>query len=169
MKLCWCELFQLIFSLFETYPEMQNVFLPFTGMVLDDLKNSKQLRAHALRWVFHFWINEPCASIRKLDHWPKKWTQKTAATRSMHLVWYGTGNRPGGGTKPLINDRLVLLTSAEYWEQSITFVSSVDLMKMISFLPAAVQVLFVERSLHCYHHRDLWGPIAFGVGRIASY
>ena len=40
--------------------------------------------------------------------------KKTAATRSMHLVWYGTGNRPGGGTKPLINDRLVLLTSAEY-------------------------------------------------------
>ena len=181
MKLCWCELIQLIFSLFETYPEMQNVFLPFTGMVLDDLKNSKQLRAHALRWVFHFWINEPCASIRKLDHWPQKMDnrcvnvpgKKTAATRSMHLVWYGTGNRPGGGTKPLINDRLVLLTSAEYWEQSITFVSSVDLMKMISFLPAAVQVLFVERSLHYYHHRDLWGqiasPIAFGVARAVSY
>uniref|UniRef100_A0A1B6EFS4 Globin domain-containing protein n=1 Tax=Clastoptera arizonana TaxID=38151 RepID=A0A1B6EFS4_9HEMI len=36
-------------SLFETHPDVQQVFLPFSGIELEDLKHSKQLRAHALR------------------------------------------------------------------------------------------------------------------------
>ncbi|KAK4022374.1 hypothetical protein OUZ56_007844 [Daphnia magna] len=36
-------------SLFESHPDMQSVFLPFTGLVLDDLKKSKLLSEHALR------------------------------------------------------------------------------------------------------------------------
>ncbi|XP_067009497.1 neuroglobin-like [Anabrus simplex] len=36
-------------SLFETHPDVQAVFMPFSGLPLDELKQSKQLRAHALR------------------------------------------------------------------------------------------------------------------------
>ncbi|XP_034241848.1 neuroglobin-like [Thrips palmi] len=36
-------------SLFETHPDVQEVFMPFNGIELEDLKHSKQLRAHALR------------------------------------------------------------------------------------------------------------------------
>lgn len=36
-------------SLFETHPDVQQVFMPFSGIELEDLKHSKQLRAHALR------------------------------------------------------------------------------------------------------------------------
>ncbi|XP_067009721.1 neuroglobin [Anabrus simplex] len=36
-------------SLFETHPDVQAVFMPFSGLPLDDLKQSKQLKAHALR------------------------------------------------------------------------------------------------------------------------
>ncbi|CAH0768824.1 unnamed protein product [Bemisia tabaci] len=36
-------------SLFETHPDVQQVFMPFNGIELEDLKHSKQLRAHALR------------------------------------------------------------------------------------------------------------------------
>lgn len=36
-------------SLFETHPDVQEVFMPFSGLQIDDLKHSKQLRAHALR------------------------------------------------------------------------------------------------------------------------
>lgn len=36
-------------SLFETHPDVQQVFMPFSGIQIDDLKHSKQLRAHALR------------------------------------------------------------------------------------------------------------------------
>ncbi|XP_057381350.1 cytoglobin-2-like [Daphnia carinata] len=36
-------------NLFESHPDMQSVFLPFTGLVLDDLKKSKLLSEHALR------------------------------------------------------------------------------------------------------------------------
>ncbi|GFG36275.1 hypothetical protein Cfor_00807, partial [Coptotermes formosanus] len=35
--------------LFETHPDVQQVFMPFKGIELEDLKHSKQLRAHALR------------------------------------------------------------------------------------------------------------------------
>ncbi|XP_024086038.1 cytoglobin-2-like, partial [Cimex lectularius] len=35
--------------LFETHPDVQQVFMPFNGIELEDLKHSKQLRAHALR------------------------------------------------------------------------------------------------------------------------
>lgn len=37
------------FSLFETHPDVQQVFMPFSGIELEELKQSKQLRAHALR------------------------------------------------------------------------------------------------------------------------
>ncbi|XP_039283623.1 cytoglobin-2 [Nilaparvata lugens] len=36
-------------SLFETHPDVQDAFMPFSGIELEDLKHSKQLRAHALR------------------------------------------------------------------------------------------------------------------------
>ncbi|CAB3378948.1 Hypothetical predicted protein [Cloeon dipterum] len=36
-------------SLFETHPDVQETFLPFSGMELEELKQSKQLKAHALR------------------------------------------------------------------------------------------------------------------------
>ncbi|XP_049789655.1 uncharacterized protein LOC126195185 [Schistocerca nitens] len=36
-------------SLFETHPDVQQVFMPFNGIAIEDLKHSKQLRAHALR------------------------------------------------------------------------------------------------------------------------
>ncbi|XP_046653418.1 neuroglobin-1-like [Daphnia pulicaria] len=39
----------MFINLFETHPDMQSVFLPFTGVVLDDLKKSKLLSEHALR------------------------------------------------------------------------------------------------------------------------
>jgi Globin. len=38
-----------LFSLFETHPDVQQVFMPFKGIELEDLKYSKQLKAHALR------------------------------------------------------------------------------------------------------------------------
>ena len=48
MKSLLCNFFP-DFSLFETYPDVQSSFRPFNGMILEDLKKSKQLRAHALR------------------------------------------------------------------------------------------------------------------------
>ncbi|RZF42886.1 hypothetical protein LSTR_LSTR013173 [Laodelphax striatellus] len=36
-------------SLFETHPDVQDAFMPFSGIELEDLKHSKQLKAHALR------------------------------------------------------------------------------------------------------------------------
>ncbi|KAI5709922.1 hypothetical protein M8J76_015437 [Diaphorina citri] len=36
-------------SLFETHPDVQQSFMPFNNIELEDLKHSKQLRAHALR------------------------------------------------------------------------------------------------------------------------
>lgn len=36
-------------SLFETHPDVQQSFMSFNGMDIQDLKHSKQLRAHALR------------------------------------------------------------------------------------------------------------------------
>lgn len=35
--------------LFETHPDVQDVFLPFRGISREDLKYSKELRSHALR------------------------------------------------------------------------------------------------------------------------
>lgn len=35
--------------MFETHPDVQQVFMSFEGIELEDLKHSKQLRAHALR------------------------------------------------------------------------------------------------------------------------
>lgn len=37
------------FRLFETHPDVKDVFMPFNGMKVDELQHSKQLRAHALR------------------------------------------------------------------------------------------------------------------------
>ncbi|XP_059474560.1 cytoglobin-2-like [Neocloeon triangulifer] len=36
-------------SLFETHPDVQETFLPFNGVALEELSQSKQLKAHALR------------------------------------------------------------------------------------------------------------------------
>ncbi|XP_025425683.1 neuroglobin-1-like isoform X1 [Sipha flava] len=36
-------------SLFETHPDVQQSFMPFKGVDLEDLKHSRQLRDHALR------------------------------------------------------------------------------------------------------------------------
>ncbi|EEB14769.1 Globin D, coelomic, putative [Pediculus humanus corporis] len=36
-------------SLFETHPDVQESFMSFSGVDIEDLKHSKQLRAHALR------------------------------------------------------------------------------------------------------------------------
>ncbi|OXA57113.1 cytoglobin-2 [Folsomia candida] len=36
-------------SLFETHPDVKEVFLPFNGIKHEELQHSKQLRAHALR------------------------------------------------------------------------------------------------------------------------
>lgn len=35
--------------LFETHPDLQEIFVPFKGLNQDQLRNSKELRAHALR------------------------------------------------------------------------------------------------------------------------
>ncbi|KAF0758616.1 neuroglobin-1-like [Aphis craccivora] len=43
--------FLLILSLFETHPDVQQSFMPFKGVDLEDLKHSRQLRDHALRKV----------------------------------------------------------------------------------------------------------------------
>ncbi|KAK6182322.1 hypothetical protein SNE40_010033 [Patella caerulea] len=37
------------FSLFETHPDVQDVFMPFKGKSKEDLKQNTQLRSHALR------------------------------------------------------------------------------------------------------------------------
>ncbi|XP_068204243.1 globin CTT-VIII-like [Palaemon carinicauda] len=39
----------IFIKLFETHPDVQEVFMPFRGVALEDIKQSKQLRAHALR------------------------------------------------------------------------------------------------------------------------
>ncbi|XP_050526146.1 neuroglobin-1-like [Daktulosphaira vitifoliae] len=36
-------------SLFETHPDVQQSFMPFKGVEIEDLKHSRQLRDHALR------------------------------------------------------------------------------------------------------------------------
>ncbi|XP_075225764.1 globin CTT-Y-like [Lycorma delicatula] len=41
--------YKISVPLFETHPDVQQVFMPFSGIELEDLKHSKQLRAHALR------------------------------------------------------------------------------------------------------------------------
>ena len=41
--------FVLYVRLFETHPDVQDVFMPFKGGSVDDLKHSSQLKAHALR------------------------------------------------------------------------------------------------------------------------
>lgn len=43
------HLLLLFFSLFETHPDVQQSFMPFKGVDLEDLKHSRQLRDHALR------------------------------------------------------------------------------------------------------------------------
>ena len=35
--------------LFETHPDVQDVFLPFKGQSLDELKQSRQLKSHVLK------------------------------------------------------------------------------------------------------------------------
>ena len=41
--------FLYLFRLFETHPDVQDVFEPFKGKTMEDLKYSNQLRSHALR------------------------------------------------------------------------------------------------------------------------
>ncbi|XP_035220162.1 myoglobin-like [Stegodyphus dumicola] len=36
-------------SLFETHPDVQDVFMPFKGLTKEELRHSKELRAHGLR------------------------------------------------------------------------------------------------------------------------
>ena len=38
-----------IYRLFETHPDIQDVFTPFRGMTKEEMKHSSSLRAHALR------------------------------------------------------------------------------------------------------------------------
>jgi len=37
--------------LFETHPDVKEVFMPFNGIKVEELQHSKQLRAHALRYI----------------------------------------------------------------------------------------------------------------------
>ena len=39
----------LVFRLFETHPDIQDVFTPFRGMTKEEMKHSSSLRTHALR------------------------------------------------------------------------------------------------------------------------
>ncbi|ESO86864.1 hypothetical protein LOTGIDRAFT_73010, partial [Lottia gigantea] len=39
----------MFMNLFETHPDVQDVFMPFKGKSKEDLKQSTQLRSHALR------------------------------------------------------------------------------------------------------------------------
>lgn len=39
----------MFMKLFETHPDVQDVFMPFKGMAKEDMQHSSQLRAHALR------------------------------------------------------------------------------------------------------------------------
>ena len=39
----------VLHRLFETHPDVKEVFMPFSGIKVEELKHSKQLRAHALR------------------------------------------------------------------------------------------------------------------------
>lgn len=39
----------MFMRLFETHPDVQDVFMPFKGLTQDDLRHSSQLREHALR------------------------------------------------------------------------------------------------------------------------
>ncbi|XP_060071947.1 uncharacterized protein LOC132551816 [Ylistrum balloti] len=39
----------MFMKLFETHPDVQDVFMPFKGQSKEDLKHSSQLKAHALR------------------------------------------------------------------------------------------------------------------------
>ena len=43
------SLVSLHFRLFESHPDVQNVFQPFKGMSPEDLSHSNQLRSHAMR------------------------------------------------------------------------------------------------------------------------
>jgi len=46
-----------VFSLFETHPDVQQSFMPFKGVDIEDLKHSRQLRDHALRYYLHTHVN----------------------------------------------------------------------------------------------------------------
>ena len=43
------SLFALFFRLFETHPDVQDVFMPYKGLSQEDLSHSSTLRDHALR------------------------------------------------------------------------------------------------------------------------
>ncbi|XP_063597877.1 uncharacterized protein LOC134774396 [Penaeus indicus] len=55
----------LFIKLFETHPDVQEVFMPFKGVDLEEIKHSKQLRAHALR-VMGF-VNKAVARLDRPD------------------------------------------------------------------------------------------------------
>ncbi|XP_070000482.1 uncharacterized protein glob1 [Penaeus vannamei] len=52
----------LFMGLFETHPDVQEVFIPFRGLPMEEVQQSKELRAHALR-VMGFMEK----AVRRLD------------------------------------------------------------------------------------------------------
>ncbi|XP_071526762.1 uncharacterized protein glob1 [Panulirus ornatus] len=58
----------LFMGLFETHPDVQEVFTPFRGLPMEEVQQSKELRSHALR-VMGF-VEK---AVRRLDH-PEKLT-----------------------------------------------------------------------------------------------
>ncbi|KAK8734353.1 hypothetical protein OTU49_006144 [Cherax quadricarinatus] len=47
----------LFMGLFETHPDVQEVFTPFRGLPMEEVQQSKELRAHALRlWLQQQWL-----------------------------------------------------------------------------------------------------------------
>ncbi|RWS01120.1 neuroglobin-like protein, partial [Dinothrombium tinctorium] len=67
--------------LFETHPDVQQVFLPFKSLLKEDLKYSKELRAHALRVMGY--IQKVVARL----HDPQKCEQLLAELGKRHVSY----------------------------------------------------------------------------------
>lgn len=71
----------LFCSLFETHPDVQDVFMPFKGMSKEDLSHSSQLRSHALRVMGTV---EKCLS--RIDE-PKKLEEMLHELGARHVMY----------------------------------------------------------------------------------
>lgn len=67
--------------LFETHPDLQEIFIPLRGLNQDQLRNSKELRTHALR-VMGF-VQK---AVARLDH-PQKLEELLGILGKSHIAY----------------------------------------------------------------------------------
>lgn len=67
--------------MFETHPDVQDVFMPFKGMTKEDLQYSNQLRTHALRVMGTV---EKC--LARIEE-PKKLHEMLSELGSRHVMY----------------------------------------------------------------------------------